>query len=138
MNLRTDESSWPLVVTTWPPVLTDAELGRFLARVDVLFARGTPWVHVIDAREATRAAATPRMRAAAVAFTESLPAERAALLVGECFVITSAPVRGVLTALTWMFRPVWPREMVATMGEGERWARARLEAAASPAPRRAV
>jgi len=135
---RTDESQWPFVVTVWPLAQTDAELDRFLARIDLIFARRTPWVHLIDARDATMASATPRMRAAAVAFMERLPAERAALLRGECFVISSAPVRGILTALTWMFRPAWPRNVVGTMEEGERWARERLKPSSRADQRRAM
>jgi len=126
------------VVTTWPAVVTDAELDAFLGGMDRLFSRGRPWVHVLDGREATRAAGTPRMRAAAVSFMRKLPAERAILLRGECFVMASAPVRGVLTALTWMFRPVWPRYVAGTMDEAERWARERLGASAPVAPRRAM
>ena len=116
------------MLTTWPALMTDRELDLFLARIDRIFSRGRPWVHIVDARDATRSAATPRMRAAAVAFMERLPAERVGLLLGEGFVISSAPVRGALTALTWMFQPAWPRVMLGTMPEAERWARERLRA----------
>lgn len=119
-----DDTQWPLVIVTFEGVSTEPEFDDYLRRMSGYLARKETIATVLDA---TRAGPTPptqrRKQAEWMRENEAVLRRQSA---GTAFVISSAVVRGVLTAILWL-QPI-PQEhvVVATRAEGIRWAREQL------------
>jgi hypothetical protein len=121
-----EEDGWPLAVTTWPARVTEDELRGYFERLKRLFEKRTPFVHILDGRSATPESTSARLRGLATDFQRGLDPRQRALVLGEAYIVDSAFLRGVLTALGWVFPPPWPRESFRDRASAEAWARGRL------------
>ena len=122
--IEIDDSRWPMVLVTFTGVAPEPEFDDYLRRMSQYLARKQTIVTVLDASKSGATPATQRRKQA-----EWMRENDAALRrhsAGTAFVISSAVVRGVLTAILWM-QPI-PQEhvVVATMPEALRWAREQL------------
>jgi hypothetical protein len=117
---RFDDSRYPLVVVTFLGGLTDEAFDEYLRQMSGLLTRRSKNVTLLDARDAESPSAKQRQKQA-----EWLKANREALKeysLGTAFVISSAMVRGALTAILWMTPMPAAHAVVGTFDEGERWA----------------
>jgi hypothetical protein len=122
--IRIDESELPLLLVTFEGAATDAEFEAYLAAMSALLERRMITATVLDARRASGAGAAQRRRQA------EWMKEHAALMrqysAGTAFVIESALVRGVLTAILWLQPMESPHIVVATLSVARVWAKQRL------------
>ena len=122
--IEEDESRFPLVVIRFNGVASDAEFEGYLDRQSARIARDQVNAIVIDAR---RAGATPaKQRRRQAQWMREHAATLARWSVGTAFVIDSAMVRGLLTAILWVQPMPTPHVIVTTMEQAESWARAKL------------
>ena len=129
---RFDDSRFPLVVVTFSGSLGDDDFEAYLARMSGLLARRSKNVTLLDARAADSPSARQRAKQA-----DWLKANRETLQqysLGTVFVISSAMVRGALTAILWMSPMPAGHTVVGTLEEGEHWAYERMVAAGVPLP----
>ena len=99
---------------TWEEVL------RFADSVEGVF------VLMIDARLIRPGKITALHRKATSDFFRRMEERFSETYLGDILIFNSAIQRGVLTAVTWMFQPSWPRKVCATIEEAERDAKGRL------------
>lgn len=123
-SIEIDDSRWPLVTARFEGTATDAEFDAYLARMGELITRGKVMCLILDARAAGSTPAIQRRKQAD--WMKRYERELRTQSAGTAFVITSAIVRGALTAILWV-QPI-PNEhtVVATIEEAERWALAQL------------
>lgn len=125
-----DESRWPLVIVTYPEQTEEAD---FFAHLDLLDANIRRTVAaraktalIYDITSGYRAPASVR-KAQADWMKKNATVTRQNC-VGIAFVMTSAVVRGALTAILWMSDMPAPYTVVATVEEAERWCTEKLGA----------
>jgi len=122
--IQFDDTRFPLVVVTFNGTATDAEFSDYLARMSELVSRKQKNVTVFDARSSGVVPAIQRKRQA-----DWIAANRQGLKeysCGSAFVISSAVVRGALTAILWL-QPIPVSHIVlGSVEEAERWAMQRL------------
>ena len=111
-------------MVTFTGKATEAEFDDYLRRVSGYHARNETFATVLDTTRSGGMPPTQRRKQA-----EWMRENEGALRrwsAGTAFVVQSAIVRGVLTAILWM-QPI-PQEhvVVATRAEGVRWAREQL------------
>jgi hypothetical protein len=132
-SIRVDDSRFPLVVTTFDGPVSDAEFEDYLqATTKKTLARQTRNVVIVDASGATRPPASQRKRQA-----EWLNENQALLKqynLGTVFVISSALIRGGLTAIFWLAPMPSPTTVLATYSQAVAWAFERLRAAGIQPP----
>lgn len=122
--IEIDESRWPMIVVTFTGNATEAEFDDYLRRMSEFLQRSEPYVTVLDATRSDVTPATQRRKQA-----DWLRAREASLRrhsAGTAFVISSAVVRGVLTAILWMQPLPQQHVIVATRAEATKWAREQL------------
>lgn len=113
-----DARHWPVVIATW---VGNADLDSVRKFFDwnhevIDKARGEKgYVIITDADRASRP--PPDVRRLVAQLTDAMPADSTALNVGNYIVITSALVRGALTAMQWISRDRWATVQVASMAE---------------------
>ncbi len=133
MAIRMDDSRHPIVVVTFDGPSTDAEFRAYLDDMTrLVVARREPNVTILDARAAGSTPATQRRMQAD--WLEKHDAELRRYSAGTAFIITSAMVRGILTAILWLQPMAAPHVVVATFEEAEAWAREQLRARGVAAP----
>jgi hypothetical protein len=133
-SVEIDESRFPLVIVSFRGAVRDEVFRDYLERMTALVTRGEKNVVIMDAREAGRTPPIQRKMQA-----EWLDANRRELSrnsLGTAFVITSAFVRGVLTAIFWLTSMPSAHTVVKTYAEAEDWAFARLREAGLEPPLR--
>lgn len=120
---------WPLVEVDYPPVVAVGEMTVVYDEVRRLLARGEPFALVhhttstLDAK--TRRYVAERLR-------ENALLSRT-LIKGEAIVSASPIVRGVLTALQWIFPHPHPARAFEDAETARQWCRAMLGEAHSRA-----
>jgi hypothetical protein len=124
-----DDSRRPIIVVRFDGLVSDAEFERYLGELEAQLEPGQRVCTILDARLAGRA--PPRQRKLQADWLARNAGRLRESSVGSVFVITSALVRGVLTAIMWLQPMPVPHAVVATMDEAERWAESRLAAAGS-------
>ena len=121
---RLDTAGWPLVVATFDGVAdSDAEFLAFLEEVSV-FRRGEPYALVLDASEAQ--GATARQRRLQADWLAENHASIQTHCMGISFVMKSALVRGMATAVMWLSPMPCEYRFCATVGEARAWCEERL------------
>jgi len=124
-SIQVNDTNFPLVVVTFEGSVSDQEFERYLARLDTLWGRNVRSAIVLEASRADRSPATQRrMQAEWLKKNDYLLRAHSA---GTAFVISSALVRGSLTAILWLQPLPTPYIVVATLAEAERWARRQLQ-----------
>lgn len=124
-GITVDLSRFPIVNVRFGTSWSDADFDRYLETMErEALARCEPNVTILDARGAMNTPAIQRRKQA-----EWLRRHEATLKqhsLGTAFVIDSALVRGVLTAILWMQPMPAAHIVVATIEEAERWAAEQL------------
>ncbi|APR87730.1 hypothetical protein A7982_13079 [Minicystis rosea] len=125
-DFRIDESSWPLVVVTYPEATTGSQYRALFERYVELSKRGDKIGYLIDMRKFNPITAPAALRKiAADTFAEHRDVLVRATIC-EARVVESPVTRGVLTAFDWLTGQKWPCHNFTSMDEAERWVRARL------------
>jgi hypothetical protein len=122
-----DDSHWPLLLSRFQGMATDAEYEHYLSQGTAYLKRGEPYVSVCDMARLTTPTAFQRQRQAEW-LTEHEPLLRERML-GCALIITSPFIRLALSAI-FHIRPMpMPYTIVADRASGLRWALERLEQA---------
>lgn len=124
MKILIDTQHWPLVYIAYPSAFTDADWSELIAQACAFLDRAEPYAWINDAR--TPYLPNARQRTV-LANHQKARAEdyrrwaRAAAVVSQ-----STVVRGVITAMNWVFPTPFPHQTFATIADAECWARIRL------------
>lgn len=123
-----DDSRWPLVVVRYSDHVDEDEFDELLRRLDdnikrAMHARAKT-VLIYDSTSGYQA--SPRIRKKQAEWMKQNAAMTRVNCVGIAFVITSAMVRGVLTAILWLSDMPSPYTVVATLPEAEKWCEKQL------------
>lgn len=120
-----DTTKFPLVFLEMIGDLTPQQLEQHFSEYKALLDRGLPYGIVYDASKIGKVDAVFRKRYAE--FTKVNEADFNRLCIGCGFVITSAVVRGALTAVLWVTGSLpFPHKIFATREEAEAWTREQL------------
>jgi hypothetical protein len=141
-GLKVDTTDWPIILMEFPERrLSDKDFHEGLAYVEQLWREcqrmGLKSFHVVDLTLIREIAPASQRKHAAewIKSTEALV--RLASLGGAC-VTPSSILRGIVTAILWIYRPPNPTEFFATRQQAVLHALAQLEAARVPLPQRLV
>jgi hypothetical protein len=124
---RFDMTKFPLVVLETVGDIPPDQLDTHFAEYRRILDRNQPYTLVYDATKIGKVDALLRKRYAEFMKTNERDFER--LCLGCSFVITSAVVRGALTAVLWLTGSLpFPHKISSTREEAEAWAREQLRA----------
>ncbi len=128
-----DISKWPLVVIEAPASgATDEEMTEHMAKVAALYSRAGSFAMVVDVTLAPRPPPGQR-RLLGDALTQherSNPGK----LKGMAMVVASDLQRGIITAVSWFFRPSYPMRVFSSREQAVTWARSMLDGAQETRP----
>lgn len=117
MSIVVDDSLWPIVIATWFGEPSEALVEKYFAHHATLLERARGWgeriVLVTDTFATERP--SPRARKRIVELTEAQPKDTLELTVKSYIVIESAIMRGVVTALSWVYPKMAESENVASL-----------------------
>ena len=131
-DFRIDESRWPLVVVTYPPLVTLEKYRALFKQYVDLSRRGTKIGYLIDMRRFNPLLASASQRKlAAATFTEHRE-ELVRATICEGRVVASSFTSGVLTAFDWLTGQKWPCANFTTKDEAEPWVVGRMRAIGVP------
>jgi len=117
----------PVYRWTFPAEATDEELAASLrAREDWAVRARHPMAWVIDLSNVTKA--PPTQRKALAEHLERFGELSTRWYVGAAIIVPSPWLRGVATAVTWLWPPKFPYELFSDPIEAQRWAEQRLAA----------
>lgn len=128
-DFQVDESRWPLVVVTFPSVVTIEMYRALFQQYATLSFRGDKIGYLIDMRRFNPVTAPASLRKAAA---DVFAANREVLIKAtacEARVVESTLTSGILTAFDWLTGQKWPCANFTTKPDAERWALAKLRAA---------
>lgn len=124
MPLSFDLERWPIAVCRAYGESTDDDLRAYTGRLSELLAREQRHVLIVDASGAKTLKGTHRQM---VAEWNKANAEKLAKYrVGLVLVTRSAVLRGMITAVYWVFTPPFPYKAVDSIDSAFVWARERL------------
>lgn len=115
-TFEVDESAFPLIVATFRGHITAELLALYFARVDAWCKAGRSYAAVLDIARAEMPSAAERRHIAS-----EMAARDAAITrhcVGIALVLTSALLRGAVTAVLWLQPLKHPNVIVETRAEG--------------------
>lgn len=118
MAQEIDDSRWPWVETRWRGAATDAEVDRFLARMDLWLARHTPFYLLIDSRGAWGLDATQRARI--IQYMRDTAGLTGQLLV-QAVVFDNPVQRALYFAVVWVFPMPFPSKAFSEPDAARRW-----------------
>jgi hypothetical protein len=129
-----DSRHWPIVIATWIGSNDVSAVRNFFAWNDEVLERarsGSGYLLITDADDAARP--PPEVRRVVATLTDQMAGDASALNLGNYVVLTSALVRGALTAMQWISRDKWATTQISGMPEAiarafEDLARAGLQA----------
>jgi hypothetical protein len=114
----------PVYVVTFSGSVSDQAFENYLAQLTRLLASSGARALVFDARTGTPAPASQRQRQAQ--WIREHQAEVRRNTAGIAFVLSSAIMRGALTAIMWLAPLPCPHHITPNFEQGMRWARERL------------
>lgn len=114
----------PLYIVTFTGKVSDAEFDAYLRELSTLTERPGRRAMVYDARLATPSPASQRQMQAA--WMKRFDADVRNKTAGIAFVLPSALMRGMLTAILWLQPLACPHHVTTDFTDGVGWARARL------------
>ena len=129
MDLRLDESSWPIVVGRWDGRPSDAALSAALARFDALLARGERFGLIVDTRGG--GVLTPEQRAFVVSHMKRNAELNAKYLV-QAFVADSVIARTLYWGVQLLLPPPFPSKIFGDFEAARAWIAAELDSPTRP------
>lgn len=111
----------PLFIITFVGVPTDAQFDAYLAHLARITVKLEPRALIFDASASGPTPAAHRKRMAD--WMKQYEPHIRANTVGAAFVLPSAIMRGVLTAILWVQPMACPHNVVASLGEAKLWAK---------------
>jgi hypothetical protein len=115
-SVEIDESAFPIVVATFRGHVTAEVLARYFARLDAWCSSGRSYAAVLDiARTSVPTAAERQHVGKEMAARDAAIARYCA---GTAVVLTSALLRGAVTAVLWLHPLKHPHAIVATRADG--------------------
>ena len=114
-----DRSQAPIIVVSYPRVLTEAHIGPYFDEVTAIVSQ-QPSVFLIDVRSS--AIPGPRVRRAAATRLNTLYTLHPGCILGVAHLVSSTLVRGALTAVYWLAPPPCPTLFTAEMEMAMTWA----------------
>ncbi|MET0386186.1 MAG: hypothetical protein ABW321_09530 [Polyangiales bacterium] len=124
MNIVVDTRHWPLVYIAYPRAFSDADWDELLVQAGGLLDRKQSFAWINDAR--TPYIPNARQRTALANHQKARADDYRRWARGAAVVSQSAVVRGVITAMSWVFPTPFPHETFASLAEAERWIRRQL------------
>jgi hypothetical protein len=117
---------FPLVNVTMPAgAMSDDGLRSLLARIDQLVAERKRIALVVDYRPLNEVP-NPTQRAELARWMRETARGNQDVIIATAHVVASTLLRGAITAVNWIQRPVTPQYVAADLAEAERWCRTRL------------
>ena len=114
----------PIYFISFIGVPTDAQFDGYLEKLTRITMRLEPRALIYDA--SASGATPPSHRKKMAEWMKRYEAQVRAGTVGTAFVLPSAIMRGVLTAILWVQPMACPHAVVATVAEAKAWCQARL------------
>jgi hypothetical protein len=130
-EMQIDESHWPVVVATCPTKFTLASVEEMARAFDRILGRREKFVLVVDATPLT-SIPDARWRRALTEWMNDpdFRARHARYNLGSANVLPfAAPLRAVMTAITWLWNPPTPQHYPTDVPHAIDWAFERLRAA---------
>ncbi len=130
------EEYWPLVVIRWRAETNDEDIERYIERSLEHLSRAEPHVILHDARMARGLGAAQRKK-----FAQHIKEHEHAIRAHSAavaMVSESGLIRGMVTAVGWIFPTPCPQRAFSTLGEATDWLREQLEAKGGHWPAGAV
>jgi hypothetical protein len=126
--MKIDDSPWPLVVITLPPILGSDTIEGMRVYAESAFKRGQKYATVVDATRVQRAPDAMFRRQLADMMSEpEWRAGSARYVVASGVVVTSAAIRAAGTAINWLYTSPSPVHYAADLPSAVEWCIARLE-----------
>ena len=127
-DFRIDESRWPLVVVTYPPIVTMDEYRDLFRRYAAMSRRKQKIGYLIDMRAFNPLMASASVRKAAA---DTFAEHREVLLRAtacEARVVANSLTSGILTAFDWLTGQKWPCANFTKVPDAEQWITLKLHA----------
>lgn len=121
-----DTSSWPLVVVAFRGAPGDEDWAAMFAAYEEWYRRRQPF-HVVNDTAGLYAVPNAAQRKLIAEKAREHEGMSRKWIVGSATVVSSALVRGALTAITWLAPPVYHLTLCASLDEAMRVARLALE-----------
>jgi hypothetical protein len=123
-----DSSLAPLYQVSFPARASDEKLLSYCRAVESWSAHVTyPVVWLMDLSHVEQVSA--QQRASFAKFMQSMDAFDRRCTKGSALVLPNALMRGIATAIFWLYSPCFERRTFATCAEGREWLRERLSEA---------
>jgi hypothetical protein len=119
---------FPVVVITLGQEVLPADLDTMSEAFRKIFARRKKYVCITDVRGITKLP-DAKTRQLVADWWKTIAADQRIWNLGSANVVSSAPVRGALTALSWLFTSPTPHGYVPDMTAALEWAAERLREA---------
>jgi hypothetical protein len=115
-----NESAWPVVQITFTDATGDDHFMWVLAQFEALYARRDRYLFLIDARKATKIPSAHARHAIGKWQNDHLEDSKR-WCAGGVILVSSAIVRGAVTAMNWVHQPPVKQHFPATRTEGVAW-----------------
>jgi hypothetical protein len=126
-RLQILESAWPVVLVDCPERLSRETVTTLADAFDRIFDRREKFAVMVDTSRVRHVPDAPWRKAMAEWMNdEAFKAKQSRYNVGSANVLRSAPMRGALTALNWLWKPPTPQGYPADLLEAVDWCIARL------------
>jgi hypothetical protein len=128
-----DSDTWPLVVLRCPAHVGDGSLEPLIDEFEACHAKRRRFALLVDAT-AMQSMPSAKWRKGLTDWANDprVREDTRRCSVGTALLLASPLVRGVYTALLWLWKPPTPHFVTATMGAGVEWCCERLTLAEVP------
>lgn len=115
-----NESAWPVVQITFTDVDSEEHFAWVLAQFERLFARRARYVFLLDTTQATKIPSASARRMIGQ-WQNDHRNDSKMWCAGGAILVSSAVVRGALTAMSWVHEPPVHQHFPPTRKEGVEW-----------------
>lgn len=128
-----DTGYYPILFLTIGSKYEVEDLRAFQAEMQPIFARRQKYVLIVKTSPNSYLP-DAKMRKAVVEWWKSMADDQARWNLGTAVIVASAPIRGALTALSWLFTSPTPQVFVSNADEAVTWAEKMLRQAGIEPP----
>ena len=125
---------FPLVITSIRGPVLDRDLDHIFERFEEVYAKKSSFVVLSDLRQVSAVPEAPTRRRIAE-WSKAQEDRTRAYHLGTAMIVRSAVVRGALTAVNWLTRPITPQPVYTDPRDGAEWCLATLRAQGLGIPR---